>query len=117
MQSWADPPLAPEIAGSPFIAEALEEIQKIIDQIETERGKPERANWSGNKMTTDSARWEATLRIAVPNPIPDHFQRYWLNATDKERETLARIYISPFEPDDEQIQKFIAEVTRRMKVE
>jgi hypothetical protein len=117
LAKWADPPLSLEVAGSPFIAEALTEIQKIIDQIEIDRGKPERANWSGGKMMTHSARWKATLRIAVPNPIPDHFRRFWLNASEEERMADVRILFSPFEPDEEQISIFMAEVTRRMQAE
>lgn len=114
---WANPPFVLEIPGSPFIAEALNEITKLIDQIETNRGKPERAFWSGNKMETFSARWEATLKLAVPNPIPEHFRRWWLNASEEERVADVHILFSPFEPDEEQIRLFIDEVTRRFQAE
>ncbi|MBI1278018.1 MAG: hypothetical protein GC179_07815 [Anaerolineaceae bacterium] len=114
LAKWADPPLAPEIAGSPFIAEALVEIQQIIDKLETERGKPERANWSGNKMTTHSARWDATINLVTRSSLS---RETWLNATDEERVVYARTYMSPFEPDQEQLRLFIDEVMRHFQAE
>lgn len=117
LAKWADPPLAPEISGSPFIADALIELRQLIDQIEIDLGRPERAEWSRGMIVTGSARWEATILLAVKKPISENSRKYWLNATDEERANFARIYISPFETDDQQVKQFVDEVMGHFQAE
>ena len=96
-------PLAPELVGSTFIANIANRLAKALDEMELERGHPERANWQG-PIVQDGEKWQIIVREAARHP------EIWARQSHEWKADYAHILMSPFSYTVEMLEEFIRQV-------
>ncbi|MBI1259272.1 MAG: hypothetical protein GC204_17540 [Chloroflexi bacterium] len=96
-------PVDDRIVGSPFLANIANRTVEVLNEMEIERGRPERANWA-EPIIPDSEVWQIAVRNAA-----DSNEGYWRNFSPEQKREFAAVLLSPFSFTDDMLADFIAD--------
>lgn len=101
---FARDPLAPELPGSPFLADVARRVVETLAQMEIERGYPEKADDWYVTIDPTGEVWQITVEYAARKPD------IWRKWSYQEKVEYTKILLSPFTFTDEMVEDFIQQV-------
>lgn len=96
-------PMNTELVGNPNLASAATRIAQALDELELDRGHPERANWH-SPMTPDSPIWKQCVNYALLS------HEDWKSWSFEDKRRYASVIMSPSSSPDEILELFVSQV-------
>lgn len=98
-----------DIAGSPIIANIMNELVNVLAQIDPNSTTIDWQNWRRICDKKGSCYWANAIVNAAKNPL-------WKTYTGEKKAEVAKCYISPFTASDGDIMDFVKEVDKMTKM-